>query len=115
MYCWVWSRRNPLVLDFTCEKSLWLAAKGAKWKFKCLVGVAHLPVPAHCKVILKRIKSWANELESNMVQNQPQNCCSHKFHILIILENAVHCGASLSEQLKSVVGFLQLLKTVLFL
>ena len=31
-----------------------------------------------------------------------------------ILENATHCGASLSEQLKSVVGFLQLLKTVLF-
>ena len=32
----------------------------------------------------------------------------------VILENATHCGASLSEQLKSVVGFLQLLKTVLF-
>ena len=32
-----------------------------------------------------------------------------------ILENAMHCGASLSERLKSVVGFLQLLKTVLFL
>ena len=32
----------------------------------------------------------------------------------IYLENATHCGASLSEQLKSVVGFLQLLKTVLF-
>ena len=32
-----------------------------------------------------------------------------------ILENAAHCGASLSERLKSVVGFLQLLKTVLFL
>ena len=30
------------------------------------------------------------------------------------LENATHCGPSLSEQLKSVVGFLQLLKTVLF-
>ena len=26
----------------------------------------------------------------------------------------MHCGASLSKQLKSVVGFLQLLKTVLF-
>ena len=31
-----------------------------------------------------------------------------------LLENATHCGASLSEQLKSVVGFLQLFKTVLF-
>ena len=30
------------------------------------------------------------------------------------LENATHCGASLSKQLKSVVTFLQLLKTVLF-
>ena len=29
-----------------------------------------------------------------------------------LLENATHCGASLSERLKSVVGFLQLLKTV---
>ena len=34
---------------------------------------------------------------------------------IYILENAAHCGASLSERLKSVVGFLQLLKTVLFL
>ena len=32
---------------------------------------------------------------------------------LPVIENAVHCGASLSERLKSVVGFLQLLKTVL--
>ena len=32
-----------------------------------------------------------------------------------ILENATHCGVSLSKRLKSVVGFLQLLKTVLFL
>ena len=40
------------------------------------------------------------------------------YHIYIYiykLENAAHCGASLSERLKSVVGFLQLLKTVLFL
>ena len=33
---------------------------------------------------------------------------------LLSLENVTHCGASLSEQLKSVIGFLQLLKTVLF-
>ena len=35
-------------------------------------------------------------------------------HVPYILENAAHCGASLSERLKSVVGFLQLLKTVFF-
>ena len=34
--------------------------------------------------------------------------------VAVILENATHCGASLSEQLKPVVSFLQLLKTVLF-
>ena len=40
----------------------------------------------------------------------------HPFEtVYTILENAAHCGASLSERLKSVVGFLQLLKTVLFL
>ena len=32
-----------------------------------------------------------------------------------IFFNAMHCGVSLSERFKSVVGFLQLLKTVLFL
>ena len=40
---------------------------------------------------------------------------SHQVHSYSsILENATHCGASLSEELKSVVGFLQLLKMVLF-
>ena len=34
-----------IIFDFTVGK-VWLTTKGAKWKFKCLVGVAYLPVPA---------------------------------------------------------------------
>ena len=41
--------------------------------------------------------------------------CETSSRTNLLLENAAHCGASLSERLKSVVGFLQLLKTVLFL
>ena len=51
MYCWVQSRRrNPIVFDFTVGK-VRNTVKGAKWKFKCLVGVTYLPLPAFLKEI----------------------------------------------------------------
>ena len=47
------SRRNPIVFDFTVRgKCSYLTAKGVKWKLKCPVGMAYLPVPALWKEIL---------------------------------------------------------------
>ena len=47
VYYWVRLRRNPFVFDLTIAKKLVAyTAKGAKWKFKCLVHMAYLPVAA---------------------------------------------------------------------
>ena len=50
VYCWVRSRRNSIVFDFTVGK-VRNTSKGAKWKFKCLVGVTYLPLPVFLKEI----------------------------------------------------------------
>ena len=62
MYYWVRLRRNPFVFDLTIAKKLVAyTAKGVKWKFKCLVDMAYLPVAA---LLNDRpfppIKSWAS-------------------------------------------------------
>ena len=47
VYCWVQSRRNPIVFDFTIGKVCSLPLKSGRLN----VGVAYLPVPALWKEI----------------------------------------------------------------
>ena len=64
VYCWFRSRRNPIVFDFTAGKvrSL-IPTEGAKWKFKCLVGVAFLPV----LTLWKAISTIKNKLRKDII------------------------------------------------
>ena len=58
VYCWVWSRRNLIVFNFTMEKfcSLLLNVRSVR----CSGCVGYLPVPIFGKryQLFQRIKSW---------------------------------------------------------
>ena len=84
VYCWVRSRRNSIVFDFTVGK-VRNTTKGAKWKFKCLVVVTYLPLP----VFLKEIATVPTDKKLNQYEMEHYGVekivkfCSQKLFIQV--------------------------------
>ena len=85
-----------MVFDFTIGKSSQLTAKGTNWNFKCMVGVAHLPVPALWKDVLTIFQ--AKKIAMAMIKFcSSEFCISHLplvMHQLIALKEEL-CTANL--------------------